>query len=336
MAKGHKKHKSSEEIISEIRKKFLNKISELSSQISKNGLDKSAIAFYEIFREFFSKFFRINHSFTYEELAKEIEHKRIDQRYKNRVKKLTEKLVHLEYSNVEMTNQHLKELVTELRYLIKKLTKVKKKKSKTEKKLDTLLKDLKKKTKIFKKLKLKRVTKPNEQIKEINRLLKKSRNAINAKELNRAKELYKEIFKIYRRLSIKDQDKVYKKITQVYKKKEPIYDLLNKAYDALIHHRKDEAKQYYIKIIKLYNNLPTEEKNKMHDEILKVFQSKKKPDINELIDKAYYYLGIRDIENTGQMYNKLDEIYRGLSEKEKEKIYPKLSSLYEDIKVIFS
>ncbi len=341
MPRKHKKDKLKEEKLKneklKIRKKALKEITSLSRRIKIQELDKQAKEFYDIIRTFFAKLFKIKYQYTYEELQREIERKKIDPRYKKRIERFIKKLTYIEYSNIRITNERLKELINEFKYLVKKLTIVEKPEEKVvSKKLDKLLKKIVDKAKIFKKLELKKPAEPNKIIKDINLLLKEGKKAINNTERVRAEEIYKKIDNLYRKLSFRDKDLVYNKIVKVYRKKEPVYDLLNQAYAALINHKGDEAKQLYLRINQLYKTLPTEEKEKVHDEILKVFRPKRRVDIGELIKKAYYYLARKDIKMLKDVYDEIGFAYKELSIKERSEYYPQLIRLYNDIRLIFS
>lgn len=341
MPRKHKRDKKKEEKQKNeklrIRKNALKEINSLSRRIKAPELDKQAKEFYDIIRKFFAKLFKIKYMYTYEELRGEIEKKKIDPRYKNRIEKFTKKLTYIEYSKITLTNERIKELINEFKYLVKKLTIIEKPEEKAvSKKLDKLLKKIVDKTKIFKKLEIKRVTEPKKAIKEINLLLKESKEAINNGQRVKAEQLYQNIDSLYRKLSYKDKNLVYKKIILIYRKKQPIYDLLNQAYSALINHKTHEAKQLYLRINQIYEELPLEEKEKMHDEILKVFRPKKREDIEILIKKAYYYLAKKEINMLKELYEEIETAYRDLSIKERSMYYSQLIRLYDDIKLIFS
>ena len=320
-----------------IREKALKEINSLSKRIKEKELDAQASEFYDILRKFFAKIFKIKYQFTYEELRDELEKKKLDNRFQTRIDKFINKLTHIEYSNVTLTNERLKELITELKYLVKQLTIIEKpEKKKVAKKLDSLKSRITKKANIFKKLKLKKVSKPNKIIKDINLLLKEGNESLKNRDTKKAGIIYKKIYELYRQLSLKDKDKIYNKISKVYKKKEPIYDLLNNAYSALLYHKTDESRHIYMQITNLYNNLSEDEKERVHDEILRVFRPKHKEDIEQLLKKAYYYLAKKDIENLKDVYENIDTTYRDSSEKEKEEYYSQIIQLYDDMKVIFS
>ncbi len=291
MAKKLKKNKNAKDIKHEIGEKVLDRITNLSKKLDEKPSDELALSFYDIFRDFFAKFFKISFAFTFEELSHEIERKRIDPRYKDRVKKLAKRLTYMEYSHIEITNKVLKDMINDFKYFVKKLTFPKKEKKKVTRKLDKFLKELSKKTNLFKKLKLKKVKEPA------------------------------------KKLILEPEPKISEKT---------IYNLLQMAYNALISHKTDEAKQIYTEIMKIYNVLPIEKKEKVHGDILRVFRPKHKSDIDKLIVKIYYFMGKRDVENTGKAYNDLEEVYKQLSEREKEFYYPKIAELYENIKIIFS
>jgi len=341
MPRKHKRDKIKEERENKeklrIRNKALKEINSLSKRIKVQELDKQAKEFYELIRTFFAKLFKIKYEYTYEELRLEIEKKKIDPRYKKRIERLIKKLTYIEYSNIQITNERLKELINEFKYLVKKLTIIKKPEKKVvSKKLDKLLGRIVNKAKIFKKLGIKKPAEPNKIIKDINLLLKEGEEAINNGERIKAGQIYQRIDSLYRKLSFKDKNSAYKKIIKVYRKKQPIYNLLNQAYAALINHESHKAKQLYLRINWFYERLPLEEKEKVHDEILKVFRPKKMADIESLIKKAYYYLARKDINMLKDVYDEIGIAYRDLSIKERSMYYSQLIRLYDDIKIIFS
>jgi hypothetical protein len=306
MAKKHKKHsknkkkKSKKEQRVEISKDILQKISNLKKKFSNHPSDELALEFYKIFRDFFSGFFNLKFKFTYEELSDQIEHKRIDPRYKRRIEKLAKRLTYLEYSKIDVTNKLLREMINDFKYIVKKLTASKKKKKHVNKRLDRVLKKIAKKSRLFKRLRLKKVKKPGK------------------------KPLLKKVF-------VKRD-----KEAEFHEEEKMIHELLKKAFDALVNRNAEKAKNIYAVIMELYQKLPSEDKERVHNDILKVFKPKPKTDVNKLIEKTYYYMGKRDVENTGRTYTQLESVYKEMSEKEKEIYYPKIAELYENIKIIFA
>ncbi len=331
--KEEKKRKKKEKI----RKKALKEINSLSRKIKSKELDAQAKEFYELVRKFFAKLFKIKYQYTYDELRKEVEKKKIDKKYKERIENLTKRLTYLEYSNITITNEKLKDLIKEFKFLVKKLTLVKKpEEKKVSKKLDLLLKKISEKADIFNRLKIKKIAKPKKVINEINLLLKEGKEALKQKNKQKAQNIYLKIDKLYRKLSSKDKNRIYKKIALVYPKKEPIYDLLNEAYISLVNNDINTAKRVYHNIRREYMDLPEQEKEKMHDEILKVFKPKHKENIEVLIKKSYYFLAKKNIEGLKQVYNEIEKAYRDLPVNEKEKYYSEIIKLYDDIKLILT
>ncbi len=288
----------------DIGKYVLQTISDLSKKINKNPVDELSLSFYEVFRGFFAKFFRIRFKFTYDELIEEIESKRIDPRHKRRIEKLAKKLTYLEYSNINITNKVFREMVNDFKYLVKKLAFPEKDKKVVTRKLDIILSKISKKSRLFKKQKIKKVKKP---------------------------------------AKLKAKEKAKKKIPlpEPIASDKEIYSLLEKAYISIVNKNFDEAKEIYIKIVDIYDKLPKDKRGKVHDDILNVFKPKTKEkikpknEIDKLIIKTYYHMGKRDVMGAGKFYNLLEKEYKNLSEEEKEKYYPKLSELYENIKIIF-
>jgi len=226
-----KRKKKKPDRIEIVKNNTLNRIQAFRKHFSKKSRDDNFIQFFHIVRLFFAGLFKIKYEFTFEELNKELERKRIDKSLKEKIIFFLKKLSVVEYSDEILPESELKKLLNDFLNLFEKLTF-------NEQKV--------KETRFDKILRFLRIKKPLMQKKEVG----KKQNAL--------------IILIRSILS-------KLKISFGKSKLEQVHDMLIKALDMLDNNKIQKSKQLYVKIKEKYNQLNTDEKKEVYDDILLLY-----------------------------------------------------------------
>jgi len=215
-----------------VKNNTLKRIYSFKKHFSKKSREDNFIQFFHIVKLFFAELFKIKYEFTFEELNKELERKRIDENLKERITFFLKKVSVVEYSNETLSEKELKKLLSDFLKLFEKLT------FNEEKVKETRL------CKILRFLRVKRI------------LIHKKENG---KKQNALLDLMKSILSKL-------------KINIEKNRLEQIHDMLIKAFDMLDNNDIKSSKQLYIKIKEKYNYLNIEDKKEIYDDILFLYK----------------------------------------------------------------
>jgi len=223
-----------------IKNKTFKNIDSFKKHFAKKNREDNFIQFFHIVRLFFAELFKIKYEFTFEELNKEIERKRIDKNIKEQITFFLKKLSAVDYSNEKLPELEIKKLLNEFLKLFEKLTL-------TEQKVEEAVLS---KILIFLKIK-----KPAVQKK---------------KDGKKQNVLLTLIYFILSKLKIKFSKN---KLGQVH-------DMLIKALDMLNNSEIKKSKLLYVKIKGKYNQLDIEDKKEVYDDILLLYNELASDDKN--------------------------------------------------------
>jgi hypothetical protein len=119
-----------------------------------------------------------------------------------------------------------------------------------------------------------------------------------------------------------------------------ILRLLNKSKDYLSNGDNDRAKDSYVEIQRIFEDLDEEERESIYPEILKVFRPKSSmaaeivftdSSINALLHQFQNSVDAGDMQIAEEVYNKLQEKYTTLPKDEKSKYYTRIMELYNRV-----
>ncbi len=215
-----------------VKNNTFKRIYSFRKHFSKKNREDNFIQFFHIVKLFFAELFKIRYEFTFEELNKELERKRIDENLKERITFFLKKVSVVEYSNETLSEQELKKLLSDFLKLFEKLT------FNEEKVKETRL------CKILRILKVKRIsTHKKERVKKQNALLVLMQHISPKLKINLEKS-----------------------------RLEQIHNMLIKALDMLNNNEIQKSKQLYVKIKENYNHLKIENKKEIYDDILFLYK----------------------------------------------------------------
>jgi len=336
----HKKHDRNHELV-ELKSKTLEKMGHLIKKVNRHLPDEKVeefnLAFFQAVREFFTKYLSTAHHATYEEIIKEINHKRIDSRIKGRTTKFLQKIIYVEYARIELGTKRKKQLFNEFKYLVEKLIEREEVQKKDYLKYPKeIVEQLIKKAKTINNKKQKNEEEQRNFLKQINSLLSDAKKALRHNNKESSMQIYNQIEMLSLQLEPHEIDKVYDKLLLAYKKKHPINILLEKAKEAFRSKNKEEAKRIYLQINHYYGNLPEKHKKEFYEGIFRIYKPKSVKEIEALMEQGYYFLAKKDMGKTKDIYEKLRKIYKSLPEYEKNETTKKIFSFYNDIREIFS
>jgi len=209
----------------------IKRIQAFRKHFSKKSRDDNFIQFFHIVRLFFAELFKIKYEFTFEELSRELERKRVDKSLKEKVVFFLKKLSVVEYSDERLPEPELRKLSNDFLNLFEKLT-VNEQKVK-ETRCDKILRFL-------------RIKKPLMQKKEVG----KKQNAIITLISHMLSKL---------------------KISFGKTRLEQVHDMLIKALDILDNNKIQKSRQLYVKIKGKYNQLNNDEKKEVYDDIMLLY-----------------------------------------------------------------
>ncbi len=227
-----KRKKKKPDRIEIVKNSTLNRIQAFRKHFSKKNRDDNFIQFFHIVRLFFAGLFKIKYEFTFEELSKELGKRRIDKNLEERTLFFLKKLSVVEYSNEKLPDSELKKLLNDFLKLFEKFTF-------DEPKF--------KETKLNKILMFLRLKRPAIQKKEH---LEKQGPSLTSKH------------PILSKL----------KLTSNKRKLEKVHNLLIKAFDLLDNNKIQKSMKLYVKIKEEYNQMNTEEKKQVYDDILLLYK----------------------------------------------------------------
>jgi len=227
-----KRKKKKPDRIEIVKDSTLKRIQAFRKYFSKKSRDDNFIQFFHIVRLFFAGLFKIKYEFTFEELNKELERKRIDKSLKEKIIFFLKKLSVVEYSDEILPESELKRLLNDFLKLFEKLTFNEQKVKETR--LDKILRFL-------------GIKKPLMQKKEV----RKKQNAL--------------LILIQFILS-------KLKISLGKSKLEQVHNMLIKALDMLDNNKIQKSKQLYVKIKEKYNQLSIEDKKEVYDDVLLLYK----------------------------------------------------------------
>ena len=215
-----------------VKNNALKRIYSFKKHFSKKSREDNFIQFFHIVKLFFAELLKIRYEFTFEELNKELERKRIDKNLKEQITFFLKKLSVVEYSNKTLSEQELKKLLSDFLKLFEKLT------FNEEKVKETRL------CKILRILRVKRIsTHKKDRGKKQNALLVLMQHISPKFKINLEKN-----------------------------RMEQIHTMLIKAFDMLDNNNPQSSRQLYIKIKEKYNHLTIEDKKEVYDDILFLYK----------------------------------------------------------------
>jgi len=223
-----------------VKNNTFKRIYSFKKHFSKKSREDNFIQFFHIVKLFFAELFKIKYEFTFEELNKELERKRIDKNLKEQITFFLKKLSVVEYSNETLSEKELKKLLSNFLKLFEKLTF-------NEEKV--------KETRLFKILRIFRVKRISTHKKDS----EKKQNALLALIQHISPKL---------------------KINLEKNRLEQIHDMLIKAFDMLDNNDIQSSKQLYIKIKEKYDYLNIENKKEIYDDILFLYKELASADKN--------------------------------------------------------
>ena len=215
-----------------VKNNAFKRIYSFKKHFSKKSREDNFIQFFHIVKLFFAELLKIRYEFTFEELNKELERKRIDKNLKEQITFFLKKLSVVEYSNETLSEQELKKLLSDFLKLFEKLT------FNEEEVKETRL------CKILRILRFKRVTKHKKDS-------GKKQNALLVLMQHISPKL---------------------KINLEKNRLEQIHNMLIKALDMLNNNKIQKSKQLYVKIKEKYNHLSIENKKEIYDDILFLYK----------------------------------------------------------------
>ena len=215
-----------------VKDNTIKRIQSFNKHFSKKNNDDNFIQFFHVVKLFFAELFKIKYEFTFEELNKELERKRIDKSLKEKIIFFLKKLSVVEYSDEILPESELKRLLNDFLKLFEKLTFNEQKVKETR--LDKILRFL-------------GIKKPLMQKKEV----RKKQNAL--------------LILIQFILS-------KLKISFGKSKLEQVHNMLIKALDMLDNNKIQKSKQLYVKIKEKYNQLSIEDKKEVYDDVLLLYK----------------------------------------------------------------
>ncbi len=128
-----------------------------------------------------------------------------------------------------------------------------------------------------------------------------------------------------------------------------ILKLLNIARDYLEHHEKDRAKDAYLEIQRVFDDLNEDEREELYPEVTKVFKTRDfthtshhddaltnaedytNVNIDELLTRFETFVNNSDYQMSEHIYSKLQERYTELSANDKNRYYPRIIELYNKV-----
>jgi len=227
-----KRKKKKPDRIEIVKNNTFKRIQAFRKHFSKKSRDDNFIQFFHIVRLFFAELFKIKYEFTFEELSSELERRRIDKNLKEKTLFFLKKLSIVEYSNEKLPDSELKKLLNDFLKLFEKFTFDEQKVKET--KLNKIL--------IFFRLKGPAIQKKESRKKQS--ILLASIQIISSKL----------------------------KLTFGKSKLEQVHNMLIKALDMLDNNKIQKSKQLYVKIKEKYNQLNTDEKKEIYDDVLLLYK----------------------------------------------------------------
>jgi len=227
-----KRKKKKPDRIELVKTNTFKRIQAFRKHFSKKSRDDNFIQLFHIIRMFFAELFKIKYEFTFEELSNELKRRRIDNNLKEKILFFLKKLSVVEYSDERLPESELKKLLNEFLKLFEKLTF-------DEQKV--------KETRLSKILRFPMIKRPAMQKKEAG----KKQNALLVL-----------IQIILSKLKIKFGKS----------KLEQVHNMLIKALDMLDNNKIKKSKHLYVKIKEKYNQLNTNEKKEIYDDIILLYK----------------------------------------------------------------
>lgn len=227
-----KRKKKKPDRIEIVKNNTFKRIQAFRKHFSKKSRDDNFIQFFHIVRLFFAELFKIKYEFTFEELSSELERRRIDKNLKEKTLFFLKKLSIVEYSNEKLPDSELKKLLNDFLKLFEKFTFDEQKVKET--KLNKIL--------IFFRLKGPAIQKKESR--------KKQSTLLTSIQIISSKL----------------------KLTFGKSKLEQVHNMLIKALDMLDNNKIQKSKQLYVKIKEKYNQLNTDEKKEIYDDVLLLYK----------------------------------------------------------------
>ena len=227
-----KRKKKKPDGIEIVKDNTIKRIQAFRKYFSKKSRDDNFIQFFHIVRLFFAGLFKIKYEFTFEELNKELERKRVDNSLKEKIVFFLKKLSVVEYSDERLPESELKRLLNDFLKLFEQLTFNEQKVKETE--LNKIL--------IFFRLKGPAIQKKESR--------KKQSTLLTSIQIISSKL----------------------KLTSGKSKLEQVHNMLIKALDMLDNNKIQKSKQLYVKIKEKYNQLNTDEKKEIYDDVLLLYK----------------------------------------------------------------
>ncbi len=215
-----------------VKNNTFKRIQSFKKHFSKKNKDDNFIQFFHLVRLFFAELFKIKYEFTFEELSKELEKKRIDKNLKEKILFFLKKLSVVEYSDETLSEQELKKLLGDFLKLFEKLT---------------FNEEEVKKTKLCKILRF-----------------FKSKKILTPKETRRKKQNV--LLALIQYISPKFKINIEKN------RLEQIHNMLIKAFDLLDNNNIQSSRKLYVKIKEKYNHLNIENKKEIYDDVLFLYK----------------------------------------------------------------
>lgn len=323
----------------ELTERTLKKLDTLSSQVFSRNADEIAVQFFALIHEFFGEYCRIRYEFTYNELIKEIrKRKAFEEFLQEKVIDLINQLQEKEFSNTELSKEDLKRYISELRPIVKAC---KGQESGQQRFQGSFMSRVR--------LRIHSIGKRlvREEASQIFLLLGELEKCVKEGDVENAQKTYKQIDKLYQRLSSEEQKTVFGSISKGYERVEEAYanmllqdieEKQRKFYEQLESNDTAAAEQEYEEIRRLYEELPEVNKKRIYREMAKThgqlqenILKNRTIDIRRLLTQAVISLKEERVGHAERSYHKAHILYEESPGAVQKKVYPRLRTVYERI-----
>lgn len=185
------------------RAEVLKKLSKLEHRLPTESLETLSKEFSVMIREFFKKQFNIEYEFTYEELGKELNLRKLDRTLVHVLSSFFKRITEIEFGGGAITKDELRVLIIETREIIE-LT--------TEKSPEKITKE--KGGRVERKIEQRKIKASG--LKRIYILISEAEIYLRVDEVKKAKLLYYDVIKTYNKLSPAKKKRVYELVKRVY------------------------------------------------------------------------------------------------------------------------
>ncbi|MEM2131270.1 MAG: hypothetical protein QXR96_01985, partial [Candidatus Woesearchaeota archaeon] len=203
--KKRKKKYYEEKLILEasVSESIFDSIRKIEELIEKEDKEKLILLLSQVIRRYFKTLFNLRYEFTYEELIKEINSRKVSQTFKNVFINFFEKSTEIEFSGKSISKEEFKAFLSEFKQIVLLTSSLEKQREEAEKN----------NTEIYKE----KTTKEDKiNLKDIYNKINSAENLLIQKNINEAYFLYLRIINDYKLLDYDEKKKIYGFIERLY------------------------------------------------------------------------------------------------------------------------